>query len=1308
MSTVKNSHWPSVPENKMKGFIIRPDQYAEDVNLSGMLKRSLKSLISLMKPGIAILFDSRKLQFLMFFSAALRFEFVRNPRNKCALQPGHSLIDWIRLGKSGRDLTGVGARAGTLSVSPRQLAEHGDVSDAWIAIRGKVYNVTAYLPFHPGGPDELMRGAGKDATALFNEIHAWVNYESILQQCLVGRLTAVEPDIDTEALFYGTDVPRTPSKDKQTAARNAKKNTLNITNGSANTSPVGEIRNTNPRFDWIQKTDYITTIFYTKPFSNPQVQVSTPTKQNEVDINLTYEGLVYTNHLHFTSNIHWPCKVTINYETGKVEVTLRKIVPKIWDNYGVLKQTCNSVSIMCDTKVKYIVVNKMTVNHNTCLLALQRSDGVKQTIPLGKHVRVYGEWNGQEISRSYTPVPSLFMQQFQEEPYGGDVCLMVKGYPQGMLSPYICNRSKGDIVELSRPLGSFDLRAVENKEAFLLLAAGTGITPMLSLVLFILDRRTRRCQRVTLMFFNRKEEDILCREQLDKLQKADKRLTVEHVLSEPSDRWTGDRGHVNKTLLKATLDSQCADTQLFPADVHVFVCGPTVFTNLAQSILSEMGYEKQHMHCFVEQHYSDIIIDGANNDNDYDLLLTNNLRLSPIPCLENSDQWNVVQLTIDTGSRRNQKLIDNSNRNMDQILGKMQERTDDLNYEMYTVDDNMASQMEVYIKQNVPDEISFDIIYRNGFCQLLQPKKSASVDHIATGIMLRVSWLTEKLSKSYFTEFYHIHLSKNYWQDFTIPRSLIGTCLTLLNCRKISFKAQSLFVLLMNTFSFTAKEVSLEWIVLDPYIGCWLLDPDHPPTTFQGVQSQLDTRPKYKVTACDVAVRSCDMLIQLSEATQRLQSRLEERDLWTIFMEMEMKIVSILSVMEYRGISTNVNVLKTFSKTLKDKSETVEMKAYKIAGRKFQLNSPVQVRMILYDELKLDTTNCIEIKQTATSGAKSTSEPMLQLLRKVHPLPGLVLEYRHLNKAKSTFVDAMLQHVTNGIIKSTWEQTAAATGRIASSNPNLQAVPKHPFPLVLFPDTGEPRREDTLRLRDAYTARPGYSLLAADFQHIELRVFAHLSRDQSITDALNEPGDIFLQMTKSWLGDKVRVITDAHREQTKKIVYATIYGAGPGKLADILSVPQDKATAVLRDFTNKFPSLREFSTSTIEQCRIQGYLTSLSGRCRLFPNINSGVYGLKAQSERQAVNFLIQGSAADICKAAMISTEEKLKHFDCNLLLQIHDELVWEIADTELHQVKSIVKHVMEDTNTMCGKLIKLSVPLPVSISIGKSWGNMT
>jgi cytochrome-b5 reductase len=505
-----------------------------------------------------------------------------NFRNKYALAPGHSLMDWIRLGSSGKDLTGVGPRAGHLSVTPTELALHNKEDDAWLCIRGRVYNVSAYLPFHPGGPEQLMRGAGKDATSLFEEVHPWVNYDQILSKCYVGTLKP-HAEFDPTEVFKPAEKSPPKALNEETA------------NNATNKEPI-----LLPRFDWIQKLDYITIIFYTGNFSNPMLEVNRADDKT-FHIFLTYSGHVFDNEIMFADKVHWPCRIRVGCETGKVELVYKKCQGSVWDNFGVLKQKSKAkAKALVESRLKCKVANKTKVNYNTFLIELERSDGNRSIVPLGKHIKVFDTIKGEEIVRSYTPVPHCLFGKFRAQPYTTDsVCLMVKRYPEGNLSKILGDCLTGDTVTISKPLGSFNLQDIERRETFIVLAAGTGITPMFSIIFFLLDRRIRKCQNLRLLFFNRTPADILFKEQFEELQREDARLKVRHVLSQPDDTWTGARGHISRSILEATIAEHLKDTTYVKKDIYFMVCGPTIFTTLTQQLFKDLGFKDDQIHFFL-------------------------------------------------------------------------------------------------------------------------------------------------------------------------------------------------------------------------------------------------------------------------------------------------------------------------------------------------------------------------------------------------------------------------------------------------------------------------------------------------------------------------------------------------------------------------------------------------------------------------------------------------------------------------------------------------------------------------------------
>ncbi|KAK9887734.1 hypothetical protein WA026_000050 [Henosepilachna vigintioctopunctata] len=506
-------------------------------------------------------------------------------------------MDWIRLGSSGKDLTGVGSRAGQLEVTPAELATHNKSSDAWMALRGRVYNVTAYLPFHPGGPEELMKGVGRDATNLFEEVHPWVNYESILQKCYIGPLVSASPSVDVKQLFNSSKTPEN-KKPVDVQASNSKNPVPEIE--IAGPSPEKEEEPVAlPKFDWIQKMNDISVFFYTPPLANPLVEVHRV--DDVVHVTLCYSNRTFNNELVFSKGTEWPCVVKVNFETGKIECAFKKTKGNVWSNYGVLKQSSKLAgSFSAKNKIGYVVTNKMPVSSNVFLIELGRVDGVLIVMPIANHVRVFAETKDKDFSKSYTPIPSgLFTQLGYQKISTDKLYLMVKRYQDGNMSKYICDAIKGDILLLSKPFFSLlKLSDLEKKENFLLLAAGSGITPMLSILLFLLERRVRKSQSIRLIFCNRKLNHIPCKQQFDNLSTSDSRFKVEHILSDPDNNWRGRTGRITKEIIKSTIEEQLSSANYPKLDLYAFVCGPSGFNQACFDYLTELDIYKEQITVF--------------------------------------------------------------------------------------------------------------------------------------------------------------------------------------------------------------------------------------------------------------------------------------------------------------------------------------------------------------------------------------------------------------------------------------------------------------------------------------------------------------------------------------------------------------------------------------------------------------------------------------------------------------------------------------------------------------------------------------
>lgn len=378
---------------------------------------------------------------------------------------------------------------------------------------------------------------------------------------------------------------------------------------------------------------------------------------------------------------------------------------------------------------------------------------------------------------------------------------------------------------------------------------------------------------------------------------------------------------------------------------------------------------------------------------------------------------------------------------------------------------------------------------------------------------------------------------------------------------------------------------------------------------------------------------------------------------------------------------------------------------------------------VIFEELQLHTRlSNSKLAKTAGGHQLSTSESVLTQLMHLHPLPAVILEYRQVQKLKSTYVDGMMSAVVSGYLSTHWDQTSAATGRLSSHSPNIQAIPKTASSIsvsagkdkeciVGYTDPGE--KNVDIFARDSFISHDGWSFLSADFQQIELRLLAHLANDSTLLRLFNESceKDIFVELTAQWLRKLPDNVSSAEREQTKRIVYSVMYGAGKEKLAEYLKIPAVDAKNIIDSFLVSFPAVNHFSRRCIEFCRQKGYTESIFKRKRMIPNINHPSPPLRAQAERQAVNFCVQGSAADLCKAAMLQVENNLvQHSELRvrLLVQIHDELLFEVPDEHLSKAGALIKSVMEDRETLCSEFLNLRVPLRVSLCAGKTWGHMT
>ena len=400
-------------------------------------------------------------------------------------------------------------------------------------------------------------------------------------------------------------------------------------------------------------------------------------------------------------------------------------------------------------------------------------------------------------------------------------------------------------------------------------------------------------------------------------------------------------------------------------------------------------------------------------------------------------------------------------------------------------------------------------------------------------------------------------------------------------------------------------------------------------------------------------------------------------DLWQLFTDVEMEVVPVLTRMEKNGIKVDPEILTGLSKEFDHEICELEGEIHRLAGEAFNINSPKQLCAILFDKLKLP-------QGRKTKTGYSTDVKVLEKLAAYHDLPAAIIAHRNLSKLKSTYVDSLLAliHLKTGRIHTSFNQTVTATGRLSSSNPNLQNIPI--------------RTREGQRIREAFIAETGYVFLAADYSQIDLRVLAHYSRDQALLDAFRSGKDIHNLTAAEIFRVNENLITDQMRRVAKTINFGIVYGMSAFGLASQLNLSRKEAAVFIERYFEHYAGVKIYMNEMIEKARRQGYVTTLLKRRRLLPDINSSNKNRREFAERTAINTPIQGTAADIIKLATIEVERKLlEHkLGARQLLQIHDELVFEVPEAEEKETGRLVKKVMEE-------VMKLDVPLVINLSAG-------
>jgi DNA polymerase-1 len=449
--------------------------------------------------------------------------------------------------------------------------------------------------------------------------------------------------------------------------------------------------------------------------------------------------------------------------------------------------------------------------------------------------------------------------------------------------------------------------------------------------------------------------------------------------------------------------------------------------------------------------------------------------------------------------------------------------------------------------------------------------------------------------------------------------------------------------------------------------------------------------PKYETPMADVpletlsiyACEDADIVFRLNE---RYTELLRECGLTSVYEKIEIPLVPVLASMEQAGVYIDADALSEISMKLDKRAKELEQVVYAEAGETFNINSPKQLQVILFEKLALhQKLGLTRIKKTKTGF--STDVSVLESMDE-HPLPRAILEFRTVTKLKNTYVDALpqLMNPKSGRIHTNFHQTGTSTGRLSSSDPNLQNIPI--------------RKEAGREIRKAFTASaPDRLIISADYSQIELRLLAHIADDEGLKSAFASGQDIHTATACRIFGVTADQVTPDLRSNAKAINFGIIYGMGPQRLARDTGVSMSEAKTFIEKYFDGFPRIRAYIESAKAKARDTGYSVTMTGRRRPIPEIHSKDRGVMINGENMAVNSPIQGSAADLVKLAMIETQQRLEAsgLDAQMLLQVHDELVFECHDSDKHAVMTLVKDAMEHAMT-------LSVPLKVEIGAGKNW----
>lgn len=442
-----------------------------------------------------------------------------------------------------------------------------------------------------------------------------------------------------------------------------------------------------------------------------------------------------------------------------------------------------------------------------------------------------------------------------------------------------------------------------------------------------------------------------------------------------------------------------------------------------------------------------------------------------------------------------------------------------------------------------------------------------------------------------------------------------------------------------------------------------------------GKCKSFDEVPIYE--AVKYAAEDAELAFELKEI---LFDKIESEGLERLYFNIEMPLIYVLAEMQQTGIKIDIELIQDLSRELERELQSLETKIFYLAGKRFNINSSQQLSKILFEDLGLKAG-----KKTKTG--YSTNVEVLEQLSLSHELPREILNYRSLYKLKTTYLDTLpnLVNKKTGRIHTSFNQTVTATGRLSSSEPNLQNIPI--------------KGELGTKIRQAFIAEKGSILISADYSQIELRILAHISKDKGLIEAFLKGIDIHSRTAGEIFNIAPEKVSPEFRRIAKTINFGIIYGISPFGLSESLGITPKEAGGLIESYFKRHPGVKEFIDSTIEKARKNSYVLTLLGRKRQITEINSSNSNLRQQAERMAINTPLQGTAADLIKIAMISISKELKKrkFKTKTILQIHDELLFEVPYDEVEDVITLIKYEMESA-------LELSVPLVVDIKKGRNW----